>query len=172
MKPELISGTIILAFAAYFGYHDGYVRPQDALGQIAKQRREAEQVRELRTHVAATLTTLEEQRQSLPRKLDSDWLMQEIGRLAREAGLRLTSLTPQSPRQFSDGTLLSVSANFTSSYHHVGQFVSRLESSESLLRVDELELTPDPGRQGNGLANIRLLVSTLYVPPVIEQAGR
>jgi len=172
MKPELISGTIILAFAAYFGYHDGYVRPQDALGQVAKQRREAEQVRELRTRVAATLTTFEQQRHSLPRKLDPDWLMQEIGRLAREVGVHITSLTPQAPRQFSDGTLLSVSVNFTTSYHNLGQFVSRLESSGALLRIDELELTPDPGRQGTGVANIRLLVSTLYVPPVLEPVGR
>lgn len=162
IKPSLVSGIIVLAMTGSLGYHTAYVRPREALEHVRKQLREAQQEHELRSHVALSLGTLERERQAFAPKPQPEWLLEEVERLAREFDITVASLTPHPTREWADGTLLIVSAQFHATYHQLGQFMSRLEGSDHLIRVDELEIAPDPAKPN--LAKIRLVVSALYVP--------
>lgn len=168
MKPAVVSGIILLVLGGYFSYHTGYVRPQAQLGRIQQQVREAQQEQDLRTQVAGSLAALEQHRQRLAPKAEPDWLLQEVGKLAREAGIAVHQLSPQPPRQWESLTYLVVTLQFTASYHQLGQFISQIENAERVIWVEEMEVAPE---RGGGLAQVRLTLSTLYVPPVTTAAG-
>ena len=169
MRPARVSGIIVLACAGYFGYHIAYVRPRETLQQVEQQLEEARQEQELRQQVAQSLNVLDQQRQRFAPRLDPDWLLQEVGKLAREAGVEVASLSPQTTQQGGEFTQLAVTLQFESTYHQLGQFLSRIERAPQSIRVDDLDLTPERGNTGT--AKIRLVLSTLYVPPLLTKGG-
>ena len=164
MKPSLVSGIIVLALSGYFGYHIGYVRPRETLQQVQKGLKEAQQEQELRSEVAVSLEKLEREQKQFAPKADPDWLLQEVGKLTRDAGVQVTSLSPQPIQKQSEFTQLAVSLQFEATYHQLGQFLSHVEHAEHAIRIDELDVSPQ--RANAGRAQVRLVLSTLYVPPV------
>lgn len=168
MKPAVISGIIVLAATGYFGYHGAVVRPRQALERVQQQLREAQQEQDLRAHVAFSLQEFEHQRQRLAQSPDPDWLLQEVGKLVHDAGIEVRALIPQAPQKGAEFTRLAVSLQFTSTYHQLGQFLSRIESAQHSITVEELDVTPE--RSTSGLAQVRLLLSVLYVPSLMADA--
>lgn len=167
IKPTLVSGIIVLAFSSVAGYHMGYVRPKGIAQQIRQQLTEARQEQRLREHVAAALSTLEQRRPALAQRPDPGWLLQEVGRLTKDAQLEVSSITPHPPSAVGEGvTLLSASLQFTTTYHQLGHFIARLEGHERFLRVDELQMTPNGGQPGQ--VDVRLMISTVVLPPSEE----
>lgn len=173
MKLSVISGVIVLALGGYFGYHIAYVRPLDSIEQIHQQLEEARQTQTLRTHVASAIITLEEPRQRLALRPDSTWLLQEVGKLAEEAGIQVASMTPRPPQPRGEATFLSVLLQFTASFHELGQFLNRIESHERFIRVDRVEVTPQAGASGK--AQMQVALSALYLsslhPTALTAAG-
>lgn len=165
LKPSMVSGIIVLALAGYVGYHSAYVRPRKAVEQIHQQLREAREEQALKTRVAASLQTLEQQREQLALRPDPDWFLTEVGAVAKEAGVQVVSISPQPPREGADATVLVVSLRLTTTYHQLGRFLSRLESQDRLIHVDELQVTPDQGFSGT--SHVSLTLSTVYVPSAV-----
>ncbi len=168
MKPSLVSGILVLAFGGFLGYHVGYVRPRQAVAQIQLQLREAQQEQQLRTEVAHSFVTLERERQRFAPRPDPDWLLQEVSKRARDAGIEVTSLSPQPSQVGVEFTQLLVSLQLEATYHQLGQFLSHLESAEPIIRVDNLDVLPQRTAEGN--AQVRMVLSTIYVPPIRSQS--
>ncbi len=166
IKPTLVSGIIVLAFSSLAGYHMGYVRPEGIAQQIRQQVTEARQEQQLREQVAAALSFLEQQRPVLAERSDPGWLLQEISRLVEDAQLEVKSITPHPPSSAGEGmALLSVSLQFTATYHQLGHFIARLERHSRFLRIDELQVTPNPNNTRAGSVDVRVMVSSLSIPP-------
>ena len=165
LKPSVISGIIVLALSGYVGYDVAYVRPREAVERIQQQLKEAREEQALRTRVALSLQTLEQKRTQLALRPDPDWFLTEVGAVTKEAGIQVTSISPQSPKPGADGTALFVSLQVITTYHQLGRFLSRLESRPRLIRVDQLDVTPEQGFSGK--VRVHLVLRTLYVPPVV-----
>ena len=167
MKPSMASGIIVLVVAGYLGYHSAYVRPGQERGRIAQQLKEAQQAQEQRVTVASLLGALEQQRKHLAQRPDSDWLLHEVARLAQDAGVEVLSISPQPPLNGDEAISLGVALQCVSSYHQLGHFLSRIEHAERFIRVDELNVTREQGSDGR--ARAQLVLSTLYMSPVLKE---
>lgn len=163
IKPSLVSGIIVLALSGGVGYYMGDVRPRNAVEHLQRQRKEALQEQQLRIHVASLLESLEGAQRLLAPTREADWLLQEVGRLAQESGVKVVSITPHAPRTANELTILSVSVQLAAGYHQLGHFLSRIESYGRLLQVDELNVT---AQAGDGKAQARLIISAFNVPPL------
>ena len=159
MKPALISGIIVLAVGGYFGYHNAYVGPQEKLERVEQELKEAHEEQSLRTHVASSLQALEERQRRLAPKPDRSLLLQVADRLAQEAGIEITSISPEPHGEWGDFTRVAVSLEFTATFHELGHFLSGVERAEPSIRIEHLDLSPVRRSEG---ARVRLLLSTLY----------
>lgn len=162
-KPALVSGIIVLALFAYFGYHMAYVRPREAVAQVQHELTEAREQHELQTLVVTALQVLEAQRARFAERPDSDWLLQEVSRLTKSAGVDVQAVNPFAAQARGDMTVLRVSVEFSATYHELGRFLSRVESHPRFLQVDDVQLTSQGS--SNNRANIRLTLSTVFMPP-------
>jgi len=168
MKPSLISAIFVLALGGYFGYHTLHVRPGKALATVHEQLEEARREQELRKTLASSLKTLQQKRQHLAPKAEPEWLLQEVGRLAKEVGIEVVSLSPQASRKSGELSAFSVSLQCRASYHQLGRFLSRIEHHNPFIRVDELSV--EPNRAAGDEAGVRLLLSTLFVSSIEQTA--
>jgi len=166
MKPAWISGIIVLVLAGYLGYNTVYLKGRQELSKFREQLRQHEQTQELRKQVARSLDEVERLRKRLPPEPDTEWLVREVGKLAEEAGVRLTSIIPQNPKALHEFTQLSVSLQFGISYHQLGKFLSAIENAKLFIHVDDLEMTR--GQDGSQSALVRMTLSTWYVPPLAK----
>lgn len=165
MRPSLISGIIVLALTGVLGYK-----------VVARHRAEAQRVRiqlehgvqreDRRSQLEASQRLVESYRKRLAPEEEVVWLVRESGRLAREAEIQLSAVNPRRLRQVGGFSQLAVSLHFQTSYHQLGQFLSRIESAEHLLYVDELDFTLVRKPDGSPVAEVNLVVSALYLPPV------
>lgn len=160
MKPTLLSGIIVLALAGQLGYHTVYLPYQHKVRELQEQVAKQRQTHELQAQLAKSLEELEQLRKVLPAQPDTEWLVRAVGELAEEAGLQLTSIVPQSPQAVQEFTRLSVNLQLVTSYHQLGKFISLLERSKSFLKIDGLDIA----RREEGMAQVKMTVSTLYVP--------
>lgn len=162
LKPAAVSGLLIAACAGYLGYTTIHVRNQRVVGLLRQQVLEQQQTQDLRVGVAQSLEAIERFRRQLPPSPDSEWLVGQISQAAERVGVQFTTISPQVPRRLGDVTPLPVTVQFTASYEQVRALIDALEHGTSYIRVDELDLA----RSGQGIAQVRLTVSTLHVPPV------
>ena len=168
MKPTMVSGLIVLCFAAFFGYNTIHLQHRQRLQALQAQLNEEQATQELRVQVAHTLKQIERLRKRLPQEPETEWLVREVGRLAQGAGVQLTSINPQAPKPLQDATQLTVSVQFTAPYHQLGGFLSTIENASSFLRVDSLDVSPSrTAAADEHAADIRMTISTFHVPPLV-----
>jgi type IV pilus assembly protein PilO len=164
MKPtflSFVSGVIVLAFAWFFGYHNGIYLPNKAkLTKIREQLAQQEKLQALRREIADSYAAIEGFRQWLPKKPETEWLVREVGRLAEEDGVQLTSITQQNPRQVQDFTLLAVTLRCVATYHQLGKFISALENTLPMIRIDDLDIA----RSSQDTVQANLSLSSLHIP--------
>jgi type IV pilus assembly protein PilO len=160
MKPILMSGIILAVLAGYTGYHGIFVPTQRQIKRLDTQLAEAKATQEVRERVAGSLNEFERLRKQLPQDASTEWLLREVTKRAQEEGIQLQSILPQDRRDLRDASELSVHLQLSSSYHQLGKFVSSLERSTPLIWIEECAIT----KSGQDLPQIRLVVSTLYVP--------
>ncbi len=161
MRPSLLSGALIVALSGFLGYHSIYMRAQAELRALGDQQTHEQKTQEVRAQLAASLNDMERLRKRLPQAPEAEDLMRQVSHLAQESEGQLTALEPQSPASLTDFPRLAVNVQFRSSYHRLGAFLSALESSPMFLKVEDLDVVS----MGERESQIRLVVSTLYVPP-------
>ena len=166
MKPSMVSAVLVLCIAGYFGYNVIYLRNRQQLDLLQAQLAEQQETQNVRVQVAQSLKQIEQFRKRLPPQAETEWLVSQINRLAQSAGVQFASINPQPPKPVQEFTWLSVTVQFTGSYHQLGQFVSTIENAEPFLRIDGLEISPP--RQGAAI-EVRMTVSTLCVPALVAR---
>jgi len=167
-NPLAMSWLLVMVLAGYVGYRTIYQTHQQRWQALQARMADEQQTQTLRAQVARVVAEVEQFRKRLPPEPEPGWLVQEVTRLADEAGVQLATIAPISPRTIEglDGcVVLAVTVNFAASYHQLGTFVSALEHAPVFLRIDELQLA----RSGEGMANIELTVGSVYVPSLSVQ---
>ena len=167
MNPALISGIIVLALAARVGYVNIYLSGQEELRHVREEQHRLEEFQNLRLQVASALDQAERLRTKFGQKAEPDGLMQEVDRLAQKVGIELGRIGPEQTREASGFLYLAISLEVTCTYHELGRFLSEIESSDTFfIRVNELDVSRIGDAQGSAAA--KLVLSTLYVPPLLE----
>ena len=166
IKQTLLLGTIIVAFASFFGYHMVY-RPQQA--KLAEYPRvfEREQADyQAQADVAALVERVEAHRRRLPPEANTSWLVNEVVSVANDVGVQVTRIVPEPPRDLQGVTRLGVSLQVTASYHQLGAFLDRIERAAVFIRVDRADLSGASDiNNPSSERTIQVVLSTLYIPP-------
>ena len=165
MKASLLSAIIVLAVAGFFGYKI-ISEHQSEAQRLREQLQQESELGNRQAQLEESLGLVELYRRRLAPGQDVVWLLRTVGELANEADIHLSAISPQPPKHRGDFTQVSVSLRLTASYHQLGRFLSRLESAEHLLRVDKLNLASKASGDGPSEAEVELVVSTMYLPPL------
>ena len=166
MKPTFLVGVIGLALTGVIGYHGLYVRQQERAHLIHAQAEQEQAKQDTQQELASLLIQIEQYRKRLPPEPDPSWLVREAVAFGQKAGLELTTIAKESPQQFQQFTRLAISVQFTATYHQLGTFLDYLESSDRFIRVEHLEMSSP--KETEGKASIRLVLSTVYLPPLVN----
>lgn len=190
MNPTLLIVAIGVALGGYVGYHRLHAGHAQQAQLITTQIAQEKSDQDAQQRVTALFADIEAYQQRLPQEPDPSWLVSKITEAARIEGIELTSLSPENPVDQKTFVRLSAAFQFQATYHQLGRFLAQLESSRSFIRVDRVEMNPQPmasaraGQPAHEQAAaeaslpaaqplaVRLKVSTLYVPPVTGQTGK
>jgi len=88
------------------------------------------------------LEALKQYRERFASTPETEWLMSAVAGLAKDSEVRLVTIDPNTtPQEEPTFTKLAVTVKLEEDYHALGQFLSRLETFERLLRVEELTMS-------------------------------
>jgi len=165
MRPFFLLAGIGVALSALIGYNVAYVPQQRQVRLIHAQIADEQATQRLQADVAALLGQAEQFRTRLPEEPDPSLVVHEVVALAQAAGVQLASITRETPQTFPQGTRLTVTLQGTASYHQLGALLDALERSERFFRVERFEISRPTEAEP---ASVRVVVSTLYVPPLVS----
>ena len=168
MKETLLIGTIIVAVTGYVGYTQLHARHEAQRSELTAQLRSEQDDQRAQAELAALLQELEQYRARLSPTTDPEWLIKEVVRLADAAEVQLTTIAPEQPQSVDGFTRLSVSLEFTATYHQTGTFLDYLEHAPAFLRTNQLEIKETSrAREGDGFVFVRLAISTVHIPALV-----
>ena len=169
MKAQLVVAALAVAVGLPAGYNVAKGH-QEQLRLIQKQIAQARTTRQTEGQITATMGQIERYRARLPSEPSPSWLVHEAVALGEQVGLQLTTIDQDPPQDQQAYTRLGITLEFSATYHQVGRFLDLIERSERFIRVERLEVSPS--RTGeNNRASVRLVLSTVYVPPAARVAG-
>lgn len=102
----------------------------------------------------------------LPRERNVEWLRKEVTELAKQAQIKIVSVEPQAPRDKGIYIQLPVKMVLDCSYHQLGSFISKLESSKEFIKLDSLRFKiaeKSEKEEVKPLARAELMVSSFYL---------
>lgn len=171
MKPTLLLVIVglVVALTGFGGYNAIYAPHQTQVRLIRSQIADEQANQAMQAEVAGLLEQVERFRKRLPPERDPAWLVEHVLPIADRAGLQFDSIGRDVPQDIGALTRLSITLQGTGSYHQVGAFVDELERSEPYFRVDRLVLGPPPAAAPPEKGMVQMVVSTVYVPPVVTQ---
>ena len=137
---RLILGGVVALAALVIGLQmivrPGLARLREAQALLSEERQKSELVHQLQ----AQLTRMEPWQRRLSSDQMMEWLVSELTRLAREAGVRVIAIQSRPVTHTPEATSVSVSVEIESSYHELGRFLSLVESSPPLILVERIEI--------------------------------
>lgn len=74
----------------------------------------------------------------LPEGRGVSWLLSQVSDMASGENIEIASIKPGTPEKRGLYTKLYVEMDITSTYHQLGMFISKIESSEKFLRVERI----------------------------------
>ncbi len=162
--PVLLTGVVVLA-TAWIGLMlilpSGLQRLRAAKMILAEEQQKSQILGQLEAEQAR----VQPWQRRLSAGPNAEWLITETARLAREAGIRVTSMEPRTPIRFEGGSKLSVALSAECSYHELGQFLSFVESSMQLMMVEQVHITPAASDEST--THVDLVLSSWQVAPMI-----
>lgn len=174
MKPTLLVAVIGLALGGLVGYHTIYAPQQEQARLIAVKAAQRQADQQAQDDTATLLKQIEQYRKRLPPEPEPSWLVQEVVAVGRQLGIELTTIAPDVPQETPQYTRLSVTLQFDATYHELGAFLDAIERSDAFIRVEHFDLASqrDAARErGAGKASVQLVVSSFYVPSVLQAAA-
>jgi len=76
----------------------------------------------------------------IPEHKGVSWLLSVVSDMASKERIELSSIKPGTPEDRGLYVKLYVTLDTVSTYHQLGEFISRVESSESFLRVEGIDI--------------------------------
>jgi len=101
-------------------------------------------------------------------KKDLSLMLKKLSSLAKESSVDLISLKPQNEKDYPDYKEYSYNILIMApSYHHIGNFISSLESSPDLYIIDSLTLRPEGIYSGRNKPKETKLSASLSLSTII-----
>jgi len=171
MKNAVILISLLIIFVSFSMAKSIYQNQTAEIKKIKESISEEQQKGALLKRIAETESKIKRYSRGLPSTKENRWLLGQLSSIADQTGVSLISISPQLPKEGDKYVLLSVAVEIRCNYDQFGNFISRLESSPQLIRLDDVQLTVirEPGEsldlaaQVKPLANVKLIVSTLYL---------
>jgi Tfp pilus assembly protein PilO len=158
MKPPVISGIIVFALTFYIG-RGIYSKQTTVLNSMQQQLTEKSQVQDISSEISSSIVELRKLQKRLSPAMETELLIQEVGRIAQEEGVVLNSIIPGLPRSIGEFTQLSVALRLKADYHKLGKLISSIENSPMFIRVDRVNINR---REPDAMAEVNLSLSSLY----------
>ena len=175
MKETLVAGTIIVALTGFFGYHGIYGRQQAERARLLMELQAEQETQRAAADVAQVLQQIERFRERLSPTNDTSWLLNEVVKIADDAGVQPARIAPETPKALGPFTHLAVSLQFAASYHQLGSFLDQVERGTPFIRVESLRVSQAQSSGSEGArAAVTLVLSTLYAAsplPPVEAGG-
>lgn len=118
---------------------------------------------DLRNKVSQMQEVYDGNQQKLPEVKETAWLLGEVAKIANQNRIKLQAIRPKPMQQEKDFTKFSIELNIKCTYHELGSFISRLESSKKFIRVDrcDIKISEEAGAdESDVVADVQLEVST------------
>ncbi len=96
--------------------------------------------RNLLINKIVALRKLELYRKRVSEDRDASWLLEEVSNMASESKVEVSSIEEGSPEDRGLYKRLYVTVDTYSTYHQLGVFLSKIESQEDFIRVEELNM--------------------------------
>ena len=164
MKPTVLLVGASIAIGGLVGYNALYTPQQEQVRLTQAQIAEEEANQQMQAEVSALLRQVERYRNRLPEAPDPSVLLRDVMELAQRSGVQLTDVMRETPQELAKFTVLRVNLQLDATYHQLGAFLYALERSDRFMRVERLNVARAEPEQP---ASINLVLSTLYVPPVV-----
>jgi len=111
--------------------------------------------------ISAMREAIEYYEKRIPSEKGIPWLLKELSRVARETGIRYVSITPMSEERSELFVKIPMSVQIKCGYHSLGRYLSKIESSQRFMTVDDISISPDGS---NPLKhNVTLKISTFML---------
>lgn len=122
-----------------------------------------------RNTVLADISRTEKQMESLKKtvnKKDMNSVVGNLQSLARDSSATIVSLKPQAEKALADYLRYTYDLTLKGTYHKIGKFVSKLESSPDIYMIDSISFRPlgdTKDKDKNGLLNVDLRINTIKI---------
>lgn len=163
INNSLVTGAVVLVVAAPLGYNL-LTTNQEKVRLVQTNIAQERSTQQAQAELAATLRQIEQYRKRLAPEPNPSWLVNAVLAIGEQAGLQITTISQEVPRELPQFTRLAADIELTTSYHQLGNFLSRIEGADHFIQVENLEITPP--RDTGGPIAVRLVLSTIYVRPV------
>ena len=170
-KNALILIGSLIVFVSLLMARSIYQKQTAEIKNIQKNISEEQQKSAILTRIVVAEGIIKRYCQYLPSTKDNRWLLGQLSDIADQTEVSLLSISPRLPKEANKYVSLSVDVEIRCDYNQLGNFISKLESSPQLIRLDSVQLTVvrDSGDNVNiaaqmkPLARVKLTVSTLYL---------
>jgi len=83
-----------------------------------------------------------------------DWLLAQITQIAKKKSIKILSIDPQASRVDGAFTTIKCRVGIEAPYDKIGEFISNVESAKEFIRIEDLQVSLSPEKQGKDL-NLR-----------------
>ncbi len=139
LKTNIILATLIFISFLLIG-HNVYTRQIDKIDETQARLETEQRKTEIHTRIMKIQLEMQKYKDRIPVGRDIPWIVSEITSVARRANLDIHIIEPQPIKKRRFHAILPITLRVTGSYHQLGRFVSKLESSEKFIKVDEMKL--------------------------------
>ncbi len=99
----------------------------------------------------------------LSKTQDSSWLIDFVNRVAGEAGLSLGSVSPEGAGADLEAyPKISLRIETHCGYHELGEFISRIESASTFIRINYISMRPSDILNPSKGLDVSMSLQTLY----------
>jgi len=169
--PLLLS-AIIVGMASAVGYNYIYLPNQGRVSAIQAKIEEERVTQQSQLEVGALLDEYDGYRKRLPKAPDTSWLVQQAVTLSEQAGIQLEAITQGNPQPSPPFTLITITLEFSASYHELGTFIDLIERAPHFLQVERLDIGLQQQDTGQGKPVMKMDLGTLSIQrSPLSQAG-
>ena len=169
-NKSVLVNSMILLVALLIGYGLIYAPLMQQKSILQSRLEDTKQKNEILTNVKQVMTRIKGYEKPLTEEKNETWLINRVSSIANENKIKVLSVEPQRRITIGDYTKISVKFSSVCAYHSLGKFVSALENSTELLKVEKLEIKTSPETGGGSEAlreqsipKVEIVVSTYNI---------
>jgi Tfp pilus assembly protein PilO len=165
IQQIFVIATVVFCFFLFIGANWLHKRHNAAMQDVLAQRRRVE----LENKVANQLHKLKQIRENITVINESSRFLAEIAKIAGQLNMKITSISAIPIEKRPEFIQLGVSLEIDTTYHEVGLFVSKLESSEVFITVERLEISSNLSKENakNPKVMAKMLLTTFALTDTI-----